>query len=68
MEQDKKLCELSSLGIPLRFPDPLALYSSPSHPQVEPEEFAESIAREAGQRSSRCRHTGMEGRLHVTSY
>lgn len=46
----------------------LASFTSTSHPQVEPEQFTPGIAREAGQGSSRRRHTGMEGRLHVTSY
>lgn len=59
---------LCNSGIPLRFSDPLALFSATSHPQAETGEPAQSAAREAGQPSSWWRHTGMEGRLHVTSH
>lgn len=59
---------LCNSGIPLRFSDPVALFSSTSRPQAEPEESAQSTAREAGQPSSGWRRKGMEGRLDVTSY
>lgn len=52
----------------LLFSDPLAPSSSTSHPLAEPRQSAQRTAREAGQPSSRWRHTGTEGRLHVTSH